>query len=352
MSILLQETDSIRQGKSIRDDISPVSIHYFQNDFAKIQFNTGEIHSASCLNCFDTPCMTFLEYEVSSLKLKGHPADTNLNVCATGAITLNDITKEPKINPEECITCGLCASRCPVGAISLSDTTANINSTPNAVFVPNPTLSPSKNRQDLDKFYQLDSTGILLNESDLVIENFITKLKNYDDKLPNLLVRNLLIGTGLNTAMKRKGNNSIRMDLIISSDYFQSFAEVEFGVEEVLEAPRDVLDGLAVLISRYDWDPKNIRPLIISDVLPNWRSEYWHIIEDINNVLNIKIGTVTIFLLMLLIWNRKPIEPLILNHAFYFDKNNYSYKDEVIESILERKLNIKNSSLSCIDISK
>ena len=152
--------------------------------------------------------------------------------------------------------------------------------------------------------------------------------------------------------MKRKGNNSMRMDLIVSSKYFQAFAEVEFGQEAVLDAPRDILDGLAVLISRYRWNKKNIHPLIISDVLPNRRSEYWHIIEDIDKVLNIKVGTITIFLLMLLNWNKKHIEPLILNNYFYFDKNNFSYKEEVIERILGRQLKIKNTSLSHIDISK
>ena len=133
MSILLQETDSVRQGKSIRDDINPISIHYFPNDVAQIHFDTGEIQAASCLNCFDIPCMKFKEYEVSPLNFQGYPADTDLNVCATGAIFFNDLTHAPEINPESCITCGVCASRCPIGAISLSDTrrggSGNLNNT-------------------------------------------------------------------------------------------------------------------------------------------------------------------------------------------------------------------------------
>ena len=352
MSILLQETDSVRQGKSIRDDINPISIHYFPNDVAQIHFDTGEIQAASCLNCFDIPCMKFKEYEVSPLNFQGYPADTDLNVCATGAIFFNDLTHAPEINPESCITCGVCASRCPIGAISLSDTRAHINLIPNPVFIPNAILSRSKNQQDLNKFQMLERTGTMCIESDLLVENFIRKLKKYDDKLPNLLARNLLIGAGISTTMKRKGNNSMRMDLILSSDYFQSFAEVEFGQEAVLDAPRDLLDGLAVLISRYGWNKQNIHPLIISDVLPNKRSEYWHIIEDIDKVLNIKVGTITIFLLMLLNWNKKNIEQLIINNCFYFDKKNSSYKEQVIEHILGRQLNIKNSSSSHIDIAK
>ena len=198
----------------------------------------------------------------------------------------------------------------------------------------------------------LERTGTICIESDFLVENFIRKLKKYDDKLPNLLARNLLIGAGIITSMKRKGNNSMRMDLILSSNTFHSFAEVEFGQEAILDAPRDILDGLAVLISRYGWNQENIYPLIISDVLPNKRSEYWHIIEDIHQVLNVKVGTVTIFLLMLINWNKKQIEPLISNNYFYFDKNNSSYKEEIIENILGRPLNLENTSSSHIDISK
>lgn len=352
MSILLQETDSVRQGKSIRDDINPISIHYLPNEAAQIHFDTGEIQAASCLNCFDVPCMKFKESEVSPLNFQGYPADTDLNVCATGAIFFNDLTHEPEINSESCITCGVCASRCPIGAISLSDTTAHINLIPNPVFIPNATLSRSKNQQDLDKFQILERTGTICIESDLLVGNFIRKLKKYDDKLPNLLARNLLIGAGIIASMKRKGNNSMRMDLILSSNNFYSFAEVEFGQEAILDAPRDILDGLAVLISRYQWSQNNLYPLIISDVLPNKRSEYWHIIEDIHHVLNIKVGTVTIFLLMLINWNRQQIEPLISNNCFYFDKNNSSYKEEIIEPLLGRPLNLENISAPHIDITK
>ena len=296
--------------------------------------------------------MKFKEYEVSPLNFQGYPADTDLNVCATGAIFFNDLTHAPEINPESCITCGVCASRCPIGAISLSDTRAHINLIPNPVFIPNAILSRSKNQQDLNKFQVLERTGTMCIESDLLVENFIRKLKKYDDKLPNLLARNLLIGAGIITSMKRKGNNSMRMDLILSSNTFHSFAEVEFGQEAILDAPRDILDGLAVLISRYGWNQENIYPLIISDVLPNKRSEYWHIIEDIHQVLNVKVGTVTIFLLMLINWNKKQIEPLISNNYFYFYKNNSSYKEEIIENILGRPLNLENTSSSHIDISK
>lgn len=351
MSVLLQQNNSISSGKMIRHNINPLSIHYSPNEFARIKFDNGEEELSSCLTCFDTPCMRFTENEVTPFKLAGYPADKNFEVCATGAITLTK-NREPHINSSECISCGVCASRCPVGAIRLADTTAQINLEPNSIFVTTPVLSEDINKQDIYKFKSLSSTGYLYEESDFLVEKIFEKLKRYNDKLPNLLARNLLIGAGISTTMKRKGNNSMRMDLILSSEYFQSFAEVEFGQEAVLDAPRDILDGLAILISRYGWNKQNIHPLIISDVLPNRRSEYWHIIEDIDKVLNIKVGTITIFLLMLLNWNKKNIEQLIINNCFYFDKNNFSYKEQVIEHILGRQLNIRNSSSSHIDIAK
>jgi len=53
--------------------------------------------------------------------------DVNDNVCPTSAISWDKESLTPSINEKQCINCGLCASRCPVGAIYLTSKCAVVN---------------------------------------------------------------------------------------------------------------------------------------------------------------------------------------------------------------------------------
>jgi hypothetical protein len=85
--------------------------------------------------------------------------------------------------------------------------------------------------------------------------------------------------------------------------------------------------------------------------LPNKRSEYWDVIYDINKVLNIKIKTMTVFALLMLMLERKNIN-FDNDSIFYADKNIKSYREEVVEKIIGKKLEIKDLNLPQIDIVK
>jgi hypothetical protein len=99
------------------------------------------------------------------------------------------------------------------------------------------------------------------------------------------------------------------------------------------------MDALAILISRYNWSLNLTTAIIISDLLPNRRSEYWHIIKDIKNVLDVKVQTVSIFSLMLYNWSRKKASTDLENNVFYIDKDTESYR-KIIEMIFDRPLNL------------
>ena len=141
------------------------------------------------------------------------------------------------------------------------------------------------------------------------------------------------------------------MDMILSScDTEYALVEVEFGQNAALDASRDILDSLAVLTSRYKWDLRLTVPIVVSDLLPNKRSEYWHIIKDVSDAYGIRIRTLTIFALLLLIWNRLPVT--FAKDMFYADVNIKSYRTHFLDKLLGRPLNLGPTPRPEIDIAK
>ena len=354
--ILDQNSKSIKR-KILKDDVLPVSLNYSSGYAAQIFFSDGTSSAASCLRCIDSPCMTYHNDELESMSLEGYPADKNPSVCASSAISINSETGAPIINSDDCFYCGVCASRCPVGAISFElGYGAIINDLVNESF----SLVSEKNLKKINETQNLFSSvvkkGEFLKESDDYLVEIFKKLeksiKKSGDQFPNLLARNLLLAVNLSASMGRKGNNHMRMDLIFSNNQkMNGIVEVEFGQDASLDAPRDILDSLAVLVSRYKWSLPEARLMIISDLLPNKRSEYWHIIYDIKKILGVKISTITIFSLMLLIWNKKYLD-LENQDIFYVDKDTNSYKHSVLEKLIGRSLNITKSILPQIEVVK
>lgn len=437
---MLETLDQNRKnnfGKVLADGWKPVKLHFSPGEKTLVEFDNGKKAFSSCIGCYDTPCMNFSEAEVIPSNFSNFPADKNTDVCATGAISLQSGYMPPAIDSNKCILCGVCAIRCPVGAISINPSIgAIIESSSNEAFegppiciinggdeafnfmaygqkhpntikyleentlriINNPMLSKemrdeaaahlkyirsTPEREDAlimsinadmkkhqnrietfnkkkeltrNAFINIISEGSFLFEDDSIVDDIFLKLKKISriigDRFPNILSRNLLLGAGINASTGRKGGNFMRMDIILAPPGVQKngVVEVEFGQEAVLDAPRDILDALAVLISRYEWSVSSTSAIIISDVLPNRRSEYWHIIQDISNVVNVKIGTLTIFALMLCIWNRKTLN---LNESvFYADRNTDSYRSQVLEPIIGRVLNLGYSPKPQIDIAK
>jgi Fe-S-cluster-containing hydrogenase component 2 len=353
--ILYQKTKS-KHKKTIKAGWNPIRLTFAPGKNTMILFSNQKTAFATCLGCQDAPCVFFKESEITPANFDGFPVNRCIDVCATGAIRIGD-NGLPLIDNEKCILCGACASRCPLGAIRLvAGRGAVIEVAPNEAFL-EATNSDSHNAELMRNLFQtLPTEGVSLIESDDIVNEITSKIQKaaavVGDQFPNLLTRNLLISSGNNAAISRKGNNFMRMDIVLSNTMETSgVVEVEFGQDANMEAPRDVLDSIAVLVSRYNWTIKNTASFIVTDLLPNRRSEYWHIIQDINNVFGIKIGTITIFCLMLLNWNRKKLI-LLKNHNFYADRAIDSYRAEVLEPLMQRKLKLNNLPNPLVDIAK
>lgn len=332
-----------RLAKALPDGVRAVSVDWNTGGKpAMIQFSDGGYAIGSCIRCAKPPC---IEYSASELELavfKEFPADKNESVCPTGAITWPQDTESPIVDSNACISCGLCVSRCPVRAIYLDDAGAHVNDAPNTHFQVQENLTTDEITQSTIRLFRdVTETGIYRVENDAVLSQFLSHFQevasDQSAQFPNHLARNLLIACGIGAAMRRRGDTNIRMDMVLGAPGVErGTGEVELGAG-VLDAPRNILDNVAVLVARYEVAKDTIVPLIVSLSLPNQRSEYWQVIQDIRSVLGVKINSITIGALIVLVWNRAKIE-ITAGDELYIDADITSLRP-MIERILGRKLN-------------
>ncbi|MCI1041825.1 ATP-binding protein [Caballeronia zhejiangensis] len=337
--------------KTLRRGLIPIAVNVTATATGIIEFSNGSTAEATCLRCPSTPCMTFADSEVVSASLPEFPADRNPSVCPTGAIT-KTISGAPSVNPDACMFCGVCASRCPVGAIYLN---------PYAVVKdqPHPDFLETRDSKETAASFALFSSaarrGVFLEESDDVVDELRSRMerawKTIGDRFPDHLARNLLIAAGVGAAMRRKGDVFARMDLVLGAPWpMYGCAEAEFGDVAVLDAPRDLLDDVAVSVGRLG-KPTSLIALVVTDVLPNRRSEYWRIVQDIRKVVGLSIGTVTVLALCMIVWSGRRMRDLP-NDLFHVDIDTPSYRQAVLEPLVGRPLRIGSEPRPSVDIAK
>lgn len=338
--------------KKLRSGLVPTALEFSPGKSALIRFSDGSEAEATCLRCPGSPCMLFNEKEIVSASLPDFPADKNPSVCPSGAITRSN-GGPPVIDSDSCMLCGVCASRCPVGAIKMVPYACINDAT-------NPALTSTENDAEADAALEalsgIPRKGAFLTESDEVADELIYRLTSAwsksGDRFPDHLARSLLVAAGCGAAMRRKGDVFARMDIVLGAPCPEfGCAEAEFGDVAVLDAPRDLLDDLAVSVGRHSKNLKKIAALVVTDVLPNRRSEYWRIVQDIKNVLGVKIGTVTVLSLCLLVWNNRKMSELPPD-LFHVDIDTPSYRAAVLEKIAGRKLKIGSDARPHVEVAK
>ena len=231
---------------------------------------------------------------------------------------------------------------------------AVVNDTPHEAFpeVDDPALTEAS----LHMLSAAPRLGEFLVESDDVADEMYSKLlaawHHVGDRFPDHLARNLLIACGAGAAMRRKGDNAARMDIALGPPWpVAGCAEVEFGDLAVLDAPRGIIDDAAVSIGRFGQNKDTLVTIVVTDTLPNKRSEYWRIIQDIHNVLDLSIWTVTVLALCLLVWRGKRLADLP-DGLFYVDVDSDSYRASVLEPLLGRALRIGMAPRPWVDVAK
>ena len=286
-----------RQGRLRWFHASPEVILFEPGQAAEIRFADGSQGTATCLGCHDSPCMELTEAQLSlGGELGEFPGDPSRDVCPTDAIDWDGAREVPTIDTGKCIGCGLCAIRCPYGAISLSsDGVALVEgSDPDGIT----TIETGA----VEPHVMTPRAGAIGNLASPFASKMLETVTKLTDIQRTLLARNMLTGCGVAASMRRKGDTNIRMDGLLR------FASEQIGVVElktgaaVLESPRALLEDIAVLHSRFGVSMANIIPVSIVGALPNVRAEYYQVIDDIAKVLYIQCRTLTFGALCVVMW--------------------------------------------------
>ena len=203
--------------------------------------------------------------------------------------------------------------------------------------------------KQIEALEDIDRSGVLIMESDKLMESIYEKLNRLKPQFHNTVGRNLLISLGCNSAMRRIGDVYTRMDAVYSSpDGCFGAVEVEFG-RDTLDASRGILDDIAVLYTRYGIDKDANLPLVICLQLPNARQGYWQVVKDIKNVEDIAIATITIGAMLLLNWNGCLLIPDDV--TYHLDYDNMDLRS-VISWQLDRPIEISDKLLGILEPQK
>ena len=136
---------------------------------ADIVFNNGKVVKSSCLNCMNPMCININDCNISCKDFEQIAHEMNKSVCPVEAIT-----SEPnsiQINENKCIGCGLCAMRCPVGAIYIRDGKAQVNIIKSEIAKPVQLNSDGIKIQDkfIDRAKQMIHEGCIQQENNTII---------------------------------------------------------------------------------------------------------------------------------------------------------------------------------------
>lgn len=124
------------------------------------------------------------------------------------------------------------------------------------------------------------------------------------------LIKELCQKLDLQAHFPRKGDVNERYDVLIDNknDNFKIVSEVEIPSIAILDAPRNLLDDVAVLVNRRKVKASDLVPLVICWDFPNNRTDYWNVVQDIKKVLNIEIKTCSILALAVLAWTENEFD--------------------------------------------
>lgn len=141
-------------------------------------------------------------------------------------------------------------------------------------------------------------------------------LINNDQARLNELV-SLMNKIGFKLKAKRKGDVNFRMDATGTFfDLYVSLA-IEFGKDH-LNCTRQLLEDYSILCNRYNYKKNKVLLFSVFLDLPNRRSEYYKVVDDIYKVTSVKIYSISIDQIEQMIKNNEKINKENLKNYFIY----------------------------------
>jgi NAD-dependent dihydropyrimidine dehydrogenase PreA subunit len=315
MSNLLKYKTETEIEYKFKDDLRPVSICYEKNKPNRLELSNGTVIESPCLNCSDTPCMHF---DDSKQLKKVFDVALSLEVCPTNSISLDE-KKQVVIDDKTCINCGLCAFRCKTGAIYASDDKMRVSRDITMLTAGKQQYRDIKIIKNNNLFDGIEQKLGLLIE---VIKNHKTS-----SVVRNNLFKSYFMSLGFKVAKPRTGDVNLRMDFVLESgDTLFLVESAQIGSPDTI---RDVLDGVAILSHKYEISLGELAGACCLLEFPNKRSDFYELVSDVKNVLNVDIYTLSLGVIMSILNN----DSILDITAFSVNENQKSCR-KVLEKAL------------------
>lgn len=299
--------------------------------FGVVEFTNGHEGPAVCLHCPDAPCVVFSPDEVQVEVGIETTYSSNRGTCVYDAISWDDESASPLINPDVCTGCGVCIGRCPVGAIRLNDGIAELNSGKSAHFGPAiDSIQFERARGELKEAGVREcvkgAPGALVNQMPDIIRGL---LGSGDTRLAfGLLVRNLFLTAGLASRTSITGDNNALGDIVVRLGNRTAVTELDLGAG-MLDAVRRVLTDLAIAHSRRGKSRTKLVAVVVCADFPRRRSDVYELLGDIRAVLDLDIRVLPLALLVLLAAYGVDVDSRGLLRGFLLDRGEEDTLDDV-----------------------
>lgn len=321
---------------------------YFEK--AKLIYDKFE-KEVKCIKCLHPNCIYYdEEIKIKEKWVEDFLCDNYNKVCPVNAIEIDKTTDYPKINKEKCILCGLCAVRCPIGAIYFFNNQMIISKNESeffkeVIFLP---IMLVKYQEQMKQINALKLRHNFILEDEKILKLIYDKVESLNEKEFKILIRNLLISLGNKSILTKIGVVYNRMDGFFMNSQIKGVIEIEKG-KDTLEAVRRILEDISYLDYKNNIEVNQNVPLVVCFKLPNKRQGYYQVIKDIKKVLKLEVQTVSLGMLLILSWNNININ--FIEDKVYLDFDNLSVRD-IIEKNLGRKINISQGYLGITEPSK
>lgn len=308
----------------------------YEDGFSGFATLEGENIRGACCNCQDKQCANYSAKELSTNHFEGFPKNPTQRVCPVQAISF-DATGRAEINNDTCIMCGLCVYRCPFAAIqySIKHNKCHVNTVLDSSYtIANELEQKAQARAltSLPKIVRFNKIPASFN--DRYLENLKTAIKEFSD-LSEIIVRNTLLNLDYICNTNVQGNVHFRIEFFAEKNqkFIIGESEISKNAQDTLSVIRRILDDVAVLVNRHGFPKNDIWPLAVLEVLPNKRTDYYEVMSDVCNVLDIQIYTITYHILFILHLLQIELSDEVIS-SFVVNKHNTSLL-ETMSSIIK-----------------